>query len=268
MKGPEQLLEHQDNWVTRMGLSFPGEGRVVFRGKDLLNELNDLPWMGLLLYGITGRILDAQQIQLFESMWVLSSSYPDPRLWNNRVASLAGTARSTGALGVSAAIAVSEASIYGRRPDIRSIDFIKRIKAKLDEGASLETLVLAEIRDFRNIPGYGRPIVNGDERIEPVLDLARRLGCGEGPYVRLAFEIENILLSSRYRMRMNVAMLDAALAADQGLSVREYYYYTVLCFSAGIIPCYVDSNEGEEGCFLPLACDRIAYTGRKSRLWD
>ena len=133
MKGPEHLLECEDNWITELGLSFPDQGRAVFRGKDLLNDLCDLPWMGLLLYGITGRILSPNQIELFEGIWVLSSSYPDPRLWNNRVASLAGTARSTASLGVGAAIAVSEASIYGGRPVIRSVDFIKRLKAKVGE---------------------------------------------------------------------------------------------------------------------------------------
>jgi hypothetical protein len=266
MKGPEQLLEYEDNWSTRMGLAFPGE-RVVFRGKDLLNDLKDMRWMGLLLYGITGRILDDKQIKLFEGMWVLSSSYPDPRLWNNRVASLAGTARSTSSLGASAAIAISEASIYGRRPDIRSFDLIKRIKEKLDSGGNLKALVLDEFQNFRSLPGYGRPIVNGDERIRPVLDMAKRLGFAEGLFVRLAFEIEEILICSRYRMRMNVAMLDAALAADQGLSVREYYHYTILCFSGGILPCVIEALEKPEGSFLPIRCDRVTYDGKPRRLW-
>ena len=43
------------------------------------------------------------------ALWV-NTSYPDARIWNNRVAALAGSARSTGNLGVSAALAVSEAS--------------------------------------------------------------------------------------------------------------------------------------------------------------
>ena len=54
MQGPKTLLECEDHWVTDLGAWFPGE-RVVFRGKDLFQELGDSSWMGLLLYGITGR---------------------------------------------------------------------------------------------------------------------------------------------------------------------------------------------------------------------
>ncbi|HFD13290.1 MAG TPA: hypothetical protein ENJ32_12610, partial [Crenotrichaceae bacterium] len=133
MKGPQTLLDAENNWQTDLGAWFPGE-RVVLRGKDLFHELGDYSWMGLLLYGITGREFNEKQIRLFEGMWTISTSYPDPRLWNNRVAALAGTTRSTSVLGISAATAVSEASIYGRRPDIRTIDFLYRAKKQLSSG--------------------------------------------------------------------------------------------------------------------------------------
>ena len=124
MRGPKYLFESEECWHTRMGMAIPEKGKVIFRGKDLFRDLNNLPWMGLLLYGITGRIPDDKQIRLFEGIWTLCTSYPDPRIWNNRVAALAGTVRSTAALGISAATAVSEASLYGRRPDIRAVDFL------------------------------------------------------------------------------------------------------------------------------------------------
>src|SRR5919106_230924 len=88
MRGPEQLFESEDHWVTSMGAWFPGE-RVVLRGKDLFHDLKDLSWMALLLFGITGRIPDERQVRLFEGIWALSTSFPEPRLWNNRVAALA-----------------------------------------------------------------------------------------------------------------------------------------------------------------------------------
>jgi hypothetical protein len=145
MRGPEELLQFEDHWVTDLGAWFPGE-RVVLRGKDLLTELADQRWMGLLLYGVTGRLFDDKQVRLFEGLWSLSASFPEPRLWNNRVAALAGTMRSTGALGVGAAIAVSEASIYGRRPDIRAIDLLLRAKTHLDKPqADLEEFIKSEI---------------------------------------------------------------------------------------------------------------------------
>lgn len=260
MKGPRVLFEHEDRWVTKMGKWFPGE-RVVFRGRDLFDDLKGLSWMALLLFGITGRVPDEKQIRLFEGIWVLCTSYPDPRLWNNRVGALAGTVRSTATLGVSAAIAVCEASIYGHRPTIRAMDFLRRTRRSLDQGADLGECVVAELRKYRNIAGYGRPAASKDERIEPLMALADGLGLADGPAVRLAFEIEKVLRDGRWRFRMNVAAVAAGLAADQGLSEHEYYRYSVLCFTAGMFPAYLEGLNKPEGAFFPLRCERIRYLG-------
>src|SRR5882724_1198831 len=124
MKGPQLLFDHQDRLATRMGGWFPGQ-RVVFRGKDLHVDLKDIDWLDLYVYGITGRRFTKEQIRVLHAIWTFTS-YPDPRLWNNRVAAAAGSARSTGHLAISGAIAVSEASIYGGKPVIRAIDFLLR----------------------------------------------------------------------------------------------------------------------------------------------
>jgi hypothetical protein len=266
MNGPRTLLDHEQFWVTDMGAWFPGE-RVVYRGKDLFHELGESSWLALLLYGITGRSFDDNQLRLFDGIWTLCTSYPDPRLWNNRVAALAGTARSTAALAVCAANAVSEASLYGRRPDIRAIDFLLRTQSKLDEGADLETLVREELARHRGILGYGRPLVRRDERIQPVMALAEKLGFADGVHVRLAFAVEQVLLKGRWRLQMNIAATLAGLAADQGLSRTEYYQFMVLSFSAGMFPCYADALEKAEGAFFPLRCERIDYRGAARRAW-
>lgn len=266
MRGPQTLLECEDHWVTDMGAWFPGE-RVVFRGKDLFQELGDSSWMGLLLYGITGREFNEKQIHLLERMWTICSSYPDPRLWNNRVAALAGSVRSTSVLGISAATAVSEASIYGRQPDTRTIDFLFRANRRLESGDTLEEIVRSELKKHKNIFGYGRPIVRTDERIAPLMSLANQLGLANGEFVKLSFSIEKVLLEGRWRMHMNIAAVAAGLAADQGLSTREYYQYLILCFSAGMTACNVDTNIKPEGSLFPLRCSRICYGGTPSRNW-
>lgn len=267
MSGPQILFEHEHQWVTAMGAWFPGE-RVVFRGRDLFSELKHLGWMALLLYGITGRFFDQRQLRLFEGMWALCTSYPDPRLWNNRVAALAGTARSTAALAIAAATAASEATIFGGRPVIRSIDFLLRTRARLAQGEALQTVVAHELKTHRGIAGYGRPLVRTDERIEPLAALAGELGFDRGEHFRLAFDVERVLQAGRWRLRMNAAAPLAGLAADQGLSRREYAHYMVLCFSAGMFPCYADALNKPEGAFFPLRCDRIACRQPMRRRWE
>lgn len=267
MKGPRNLIDHEDHWVTRMGMVFAGQ-RVVFLGRDLFRDLKDWRWMELFLYGITGRHFDEKQIRLFETIWSLGNSYPDPRIWNNRIASLAGTARSTATLGLSAAISVSEANIYGRRPDIRAIDFLLRTKSHLDSGKTLSDILHEELEKYRGIPGFARPFINSDERIDPAIDLANNLGYSDGVYLKLTFEVQETLIKERYRIKMNAAGVGAALAADQGLTPYEYYLFLTPSFTAGIIPCYIEAAEKEEGTFLPLSCAKIEYLGKGTRSWS
>lgn len=261
------LLSSEDNWVASAGIATPGQ-LIMYGKKKLFLETRGWSWMQLLLYGITGRVFNEKQIKLFEGIWSISTSYPDPRIWNNRVAALAGTTRSTGNLGLSAAIAISEANIYGQRPVIRSIDFLLNTKSKLDKGYDLNNIIKSELKTHRTIPGYGRPMVSTDERITPLNDLAKNLGFEKGYYVQLAFKIEETLVKGRWRFRMNVAALIAALVADQGLNQSEHYQFMILCFTAGILPCYLEGARKNEGTFLPIRCSRINYQGQGKRPWS
>lgn len=265
MKGPQLLEENVGRLVSKAGAFFPGE-RVVFRGQDLHTSLKDMDWLELYLFGITARRFTPQQMKVFHAIWSYTS-YPDARLWNNRVAALAGTARSTGNLGISAAIAVSEAQIYGGGVVLRISEFLQRARTEIAAGSDLIKLVHTEIKHQRGIPGYGRPIVSGDERIVPMMALAREQGLSNGDYIKLVFDVEKILLDGRWRLRMNYAALSAALALDFGLSPREYYFFVILAFVAGMPPCYLEAAEKTESLVFPLPCQVLLYHGVGSRHW-
>lgn len=265
MNGPELLEQHVGKLVTSAGAFIPGE-RAVFGGYDLHTSLKDLDWLELYLFGIIRRRFTAQQMKVLHSMWTYTS-YPDARLWNNRVAALAGSARSTGNLGFAAALAVSDAQLYGRGVDIRACEFLIRARIQEEGGADLEDLVRAEIKQRRGIAGYGRPIVAADERIAPMMMRVREQGMDDGKHLKLAFEIEKILLAGRWRLRMNYAALAAALAADCGLSPKEYYLLGFPVFLAGMPPCYLDAAEKPEGQLFPLPSRMLSYEGVPHRRW-
>ena len=267
MKPKVDLKEFEDNWVTEMGASFPGE-RVVVRGKDLFSELNHFTWLKLLLYMITGREFNSKELEILDKIWMLTISYPDPRVWNNRVAALAGTVRSTGSLGVSAGSAVTEAKVYGGQATTAAFDFILRCAKKLDQGYVLKDLLQEELRLNRAIYGYGRPIVNRDERIKPIQDIIEKNGYGDGRYVRLAYQVEQILQQGRWRYKLNIAGLAAAIAADMGFSDREYYLWLINGYNAGITACFADAIDKKEGALFPLRCERITYEGKAIRTWE
>ena len=270
MKGPRVLLENEGKWVTDIGIAVAGK-RVVFRGKDLFRELRNIRWTGLLIYGVTGRFLPENELKLVEATWVISVSYPDPRIWNNRIAALAGTARSTCPLAVSAAMAATEATLYGYGAQKGAIAFLLRAQEQLDRGADLKTLVMGELRKHRRIFGYGRPqAIHGqiDERIAPLLEVAHRLELDTGPYLKLALEIDGILAKSRYGIRMTVAAVSAGLCADMGLTPEELVAGAIPAYIGGMVPCYLDALQHREGTLFPLRCSCIDYRGKSSRSWD
>ncbi len=266
MNGPELLEQHVGKLITNAGAFIPGE-RVVFRGQNLHGSLKDLGWLELYMFAITGRKFTTQQMKVLQAMWTYTS-YPDTRIWNNRVVALGGTARSTGSLGIAAAIAVSDAQLYGRGIDRRAIEFLIRAKACEDKGEDLTELVRIELKTKRSIAGYGRPIVAADERIAPMMALVREQGLDDGPHLKLAFEIEKILLIGRWRLHMNYGALVAALATDLGLSPIESYFFGIPAFLAGMPPCYLDAAEKAEGQLFPLPCRMLSYEGVPHRRWQ
>ena len=269
--GPSLLSQCEDNWQTSMGASFPREQRTVLRGKDVLTELTDHRWMELMVFAVTGRTdKDMKKLaRLIEGMWVIASSYPDPRLWNNRVAALGGSVRTTGALAINAASAVSEATAYGLRTSKGAVDLFYRFKKQLDSGADLESLIKRELKLYRVLWGYGRPLVSKDERVAPLIKFAKSLGCSDGPHLELAFEIANYLEHSKYKLQINISAIVAAIMADEGLSVNEFYYLSSLSFVGGMFPCYIDATNHAEGTLFPLSTKRVQYTGPHThRAWN
>lgn len=264
MKGPRLLVENAHRLQTRMGQAFVGT-RAVFRGRDLHADLGHMDWVALYLFSITGRQFEAGPLRLLHAMWV-QTSYPDARLWNNRVAALAGSARSTPALGISAALGMSEATVYGGHPCVRAIDFLISAQARIAQGESAADIVAGELQ-LRRIFGYGRPINSTDERLPWLLELAAELGLDQGPHLALAMQVEQILVSRDARLKMNYAALTAALAADLGLSVREFHHFQLPMLLAGMTPCFIEASEREEGTVFPMACEQLAYEGPASRRW-
>lgn len=265
MSGPDLLQSHAGILRTRVGACWPGS-RAVFRGHDLHRDLAGVDWLELYVFGITGRRFTAQEIKLLHGIWALTS-YPDTRLWNNRVGALAANARSSSVLGLSAAIALTEAGIYGGGPGIRAIDFFVRAGKAVHSGVDIGDFVRSELAS-RWIYGYGRPINSNDERLPALIALVEAQGLDSGRHYRLAFAVEKILLAeSKPFLKMNYAALTAALGADLGFTPRQYHLFNILKTLAGMPPCIVEAAEKSEGTLFPTPCEKITYQGVGRRPW-
>jgi hypothetical protein len=264
-RGPALLDSVAGRLTTAVGGAFPGE-RAVFRGHDLHADLADKSWIDLHLFGITGRHFAPKDLRLLEAVWT-HTSYPDARIWNNRVAALAGSARSTGPLGVAAALAVSEAKAYGLGACLRVFDFFQQLQQQITAGIPLPQALEQALSGRRSLAGYDRPLARGDERIEPMLKLAEETGHADGVYLNLALAVDRLLIEQGKPWRMNYAALAAALPMDLGLNRRQYELFMMSVFFAGMPPCYIEAADKPEGTLFPTACSAIQYQGPPPRDW-
>ena len=155
-------------------------------------------WFDIYLFALTGRQYNAAETELLETIWTYTS-YPDPRIWNNRVAALAGSGHASVALALGAAIAVTDAGLYGIRPTIEAYDFLAAHAGDTDE--ALLAAIEEELRANRRLADTGVPLWRR-RRIEPLMKRADELGLDGGFHVQAAFRIERMLAAGRWRLKM------------------------------------------------------------------
>ncbi|MBJ7470504.1 MAG: hypothetical protein JHD16_04350 [Solirubrobacteraceae bacterium] len=260
------LQAHTGAFQTSVGGAFPGE-RAVFHGRDIhADVMHDTTWLELCSQAVGCRLTPAQAKLL--DTFMVATSYPDARVWNNRVASLAGSTRSTPGLAFAAANAVSEATVFGRRNEYKAVAFFKRAVAAMQAGATLGECVDEHLATQGVLPGYGRPLYNGDERIPPMMALARELDLHDGPHVQLAFALEEYLHGIGKPLKMNAGALVAAFGADFGFTPRQWTMLLFPSFLAGMQPCFLEALEKPIGAVFAARVDQVDYTGPAPRSWE
>ena len=262
----EKLLRAQEIWESSVGASYPGVG-VEFRGHDIFDKCKNANWLSMFYFSATGRELSENAEKFLNGVYSMCFSYPDSRIWNNGIAALAASTRSTAQLGVCAASAASEADFYGGRAVLQSVDFILRAKLMVDSGEDVFEILSQEKNKNEYVYGYGRPIVPEDERVLPTIDLLKELNLFDRPHVQLALKLDEHLKAEGSNFRLNVCGLFAAFCADEEMAPQDAYYILVVCYSVGMIACYVDSLEKSEGHFFPFQCSSINYSGSHNREW-
>lgn len=274
-----QLSICQKIYTTSLSYLVIGEG-VFIRDKDLFQDLKDESWFSLLMFSLTGRNFTDNQISLFQSIWALSFSYPDARIWNNRVAAISATAGSTVNLASAAGMVVSESRIFGSGLFSATYDLLLEIKHYLRTSNDLSAFLRQRFALQKKItldsdedhyssvmpmPGYGRPFVNQDERITPLLEKAKSLGFGQSDYVKIAFDVEQALYELNCKTKMHVSILMSALCLEQGLTKAEFLAYASMCYLSGIVSVFHDVALKPKNSFFPFSANQITYMGKNKR---
>lgn len=245
-------------------------GRDVFvHGRGLLGELlGEVSYFQLLMLNVTGRLPERRLADWVEGTF-MCLSWPDARVWCNQIATYAGTLRTTPVAAVGAGLLASESRLYGPGTALASTAFIVEALHSHQQGIQTTDILESYRRRHktRAIPGFGRPVAKGDERVVAMKRLAQRLGFETGPHLGLADAIETALLQEAGEA-MNLAGYITAFLADQGYGADEIHAIYAVCVEAGLLACYREAATAPADSFMPMRVDDAEYAGPPPRAWN
>lgn len=264
--GYDQLDELRGKIKSKKGGWIIGEG-VFVHGYNLLSDIvGKKSFFELVILNATGRLPTKQLAYWVESVYSCLS-WPDPRIWCNRVGALAGT---NGCSPVSASfsgVLSSDSKSYGVYPLLEGVKFIQKSLIDYKKGHSILECIEKNslfIKGKPAIVGYARPIAKGDERIEAMERVTIECGFEYGDHLLLAYDVERFLID-KYDEAMNINGFVSAFMSDQNFSAIEIYrIFSSLVFS-GVVACYVDAKDKDPGFFSPFRVEDIEYIGVDDR---
>lgn len=252
--------------LSNTGGWFPGKG-VFSHGYSMLDELvGEKSYMQIVILNATGRLVERPLADWVEAVYGCLS-WPDPRIWCNQIGALAGSARTSVVAATVAGALAADSRAYGAYTIVEGAEFIQRALVQFKQGQSPEEIVenVASARGGKPlIVGYIRPIAKGDERIEAMERISRKLHLPVGEHLTLAYQIEKVMLE-KYDEGMNINGYVTAFLSDQGFSGQEGYQLFSMLVASGVTACYLDTLRRPPDTFLPLRCEDIDYQGTARR---
>lgn len=243
-----------------------GEG-VQCCGYDMMEDLvGKTSYMQVIVLNATGRLPSRALADWLEAIHICLS-WPDPRIWCNRIGALAGSARTSCITASTLGVLAADSRSYGIKPLISNVDFIQQAKVEIDKGLSIDDFITNEVKKHGGKPylvGYKRPIAKGDERIPAMERVTKSLGFTVGEHLKLAYKIEE-RLNERFDETMNISTYISAFLSDQGYSAEEVYRIFSSLVISGVTACYTDTRERIKGGFSPLKTEDVTYTGKAFR---
>ncbi|MCI5143233.1 MAG: hypothetical protein D3909_16210, partial [Candidatus Electrothrix sp. ATG1] len=260
-------------WDSRRGFIRTKKGGWVINeaihnhGFSMMDDLvGKTSFFQVLFLNVTGRLPERRLTDWLEAYYICLS-WPDPRIWCNQIGSLAGTMRASPLAAVGAGILTSDSNMYGPGITTEATGFILTALKKKKKGTSVEEIIAKQQRHPSTPPriaGYMRPVACGDERIPAMEQVTKKLEFEMGEHLRLAYEIEEVLIE-KFNERMNIGGYRSAFLLDQGLTPIEIYCLLSPIVQAGALACYAEAIDSPPESFFPLQCEDIDYRGKKSR---
>lgn len=253
--------------VSKKGGWRIGRG-IESHGYNLIDDLvGHHTYMQIVVLNATGRMPSRNLAEWMEAAHVCLS-WPDARIWCNRIGALGGSANAGPIPTVSGGLMAQDSTAYGSRTLVGGLKFIsKALKTINSRKISVEEFVEEEVRKSGGKPflmGFARPIAKGDERVNALDRVASNLEFEHGSHLKLAFQIEKEL-SCRFDETMNINGYVSAFMCDRGYTASEASRLFAVVVASGITACYVDNIDNGPGMFAPIRTADVIFEGKSSR---
>lgn len=217
--------------VARMRLDV---GDHELRGKLVFGELlGKKSFMQVAALAVAGVEISESDGQLLEDIGVLAQ-LADPRIWPLTVAKRIAANNGSLAEAVTAGIASLCTDQMTGLPSAGFMRFLDRVESEVLHGRTVESVVLGALDRGERIPGVGRPVLRGDERVPPMLEAIRRHGRRGRASVLLSLEVDRVLAREK-GLHVNSAGLCGAVMRDFGFSPDAAAAFCLIYFLVPVL---------------------------------
>ncbi|HFE32193.1 MAG TPA: hypothetical protein ENJ17_02655 [Gammaproteobacteria bacterium] len=258
--------EHRGNIRTQKGGWVIGRG-VYISGYSLLDDLvGNVSYFQSLILNVTGE-LPSEPIGRWVEALYQCMSFPDSRIWCNQIGTLGGTLRVSSAAGITAGILASDSRMYGPGTISLVYDFLSKGLLEYAEGKGVSEIIRNKVGTKQKqvvIPGYGRPLATGDERVVAMERVSKELDLVAGPSLQFAYAVEQYIQETQGES-MNLAAYLVSGMMDLGWTLPQIQQICAIIVTSGVAACYSEAYDNPPESFLPLRCEDIEYRGHAPR---
>ncbi len=198
-------------------------GRLLFA--NLAGNKSFLQTAALAIAGVE---LGATDARLLDEIGVVTQ-LADPRIWPLTVTRRISTDGGSLADAVIGGFASLCTPLMTGPPVAGFMNLLERVETRLEVGESLANVVAALLKSGERLSGVGRPVLRGDERVEPMLEAAARASRDNGTNLRLALDMD-AELSSQKGLSVNSAGIQGAILRDLGFAPHAAAAFSMLYF--------------------------------------
>ncbi|MBN1525763.1 MAG: hypothetical protein JW904_14895 [Spirochaetales bacterium] len=261
-------LRHLEQQYNRITTSLGGivKNTFIYCGEDVTNTLGGtFSQTAAFLLWVLGRKPTEEETRLVDTIICLNI-YPDPRIWSIRSGAYAAVQDAPLSACIAAGHIAANGKIFGIGAVLQCSSFFKDLLARLKKN-SMETVVKAFLMQNKFFPGFGRPLIQGnDERYIRLQALLKEWNYRIGIHTKTLYKLAPILEDAR-GLYPNFASLLTTLMLDDPFQCSDNQL-TILSHIMVNLPSAVvavERHDNKNIPFLPLKVIDIEYTGKPRR---